>query len=750
MKTLGSVLYRLRWAVVGVALVATLLAALYGQSLFGVLRSGGYNDPSSPSSVANQILIRHFNNASTDVLLILRSDHETATSPAFVRAATRLIKTLRQQPAVASVSSYYSTRDPGLLSRHRHATVVSLVLAARTSTGKAAAYQRLEPLIRAPGLTILPGGVVPTNVALNRQTTQDLKRVEMITLPLVVVLLVVVFGGLVAAALPLITGGIAIALALALLKFLTQYTPISVFAVNVVTMLGLGLAIDYALFIISRFREELVKSPDNVPGAVGRTMATAGRTVLFSGLTVAIGLLGLLLFPEYFLRSMGLGVIGAVLMAMLSALLLLPALLAILGFRINWLRVPGLKPLGAAANDTRGFWYHLSQVVMRRPAPVLAITLGGLLLLGSPFLRVQFAIPDQRVLPVGSLPRLAAGELARNFPKEGASELTVAVQAPGDMTTLSSLTALSDYTRKIAAIPGVVRVSSVLSLIPPNLPPSAWPRALAALKQNPRLAPAFSQYVNHNVTRITVALNSASLSPASETVLSRIRALPMQGGLAAWVDGLTADQVDMLSSIGHTLPGAVAIVALATVLLLWIMTRSVIIPLKAIILSALSLTATFGALVWIFQDGHLSGLLGFSSTGNISPTEPILIFAIAFGLSMDYEVFLISRIKEEYDTLGDNREAVARGLQHTGWLITSAALLLASVVGAFASSRIIMIQEIGLGLALAVIMDATIIRALLVPAFMRLIGRWNWWSPRLLPGSRPKPARTRPEEEPSR
>jgi uncharacterized membrane protein YdfJ with MMPL/SSD domain len=734
---LGGVLYRARWAALlgGMALVVA--AAIFGVGVFGSLKSGGFQDPNSESTHAQQVLDDQFSGAATDILILLRSDTLSATDPAFTSAATPLLDTLQARPEVASVTSYYSTQSTRFLSRDGHETFVVVQLKAKDETVKEKDYNTILPLITSPTLDVTIGGSVPVNVAVSKQVSADLEHAEIITFPVVGILLFLVFGGLIAASLPLLIGGIAILGAFAILRVLTSFTDISIFAINVVTVTGLGLAIDYALFIITRFREELAPDGNNVREAIQRTLSTAGRTVLFSGLTVSVSLLGLLLFPEGFLRSMGLGAIGAVLVAMLAALTILPAILAILGRRVNALSIQRLfrsvfrSRRAASMGEARGGWYRLSQAVMRFPIPVALAVLGVLVLLGTPFLHASFTTPDVHVLPVGQEARVASDRLAQDFAQQGASELVVVLRTPGNALSSDNLASLDSYVRQIEAMPGVVEVQSLVT-VDPSITLAQYQQLYAHPSTNPQLAAVAAQLASGDATRITVELKSAEYSAATEEAVNQIRALTPPGGLQALVAGQTPFQMDLFANLRATLPYALLVMALAIFLLLFLMTGSVVMPLKAILLNTLSLTATFGALVWIFQDGHLEGLLNFQSNGNIDGTQTILIFALAFGLSMDYEVFLLSRIKEQFDKSGDNRASVASGLQRTGWLITSAALLFAVVLAAFSTSEIIFLKEIGAGLAIAVIMDATLVRALLVPATMRLLGRWNWWAPRPL------------------
>jgi RND superfamily putative drug exporter len=730
----GRALYRARWFVILAGLALAVAAGLYGTGLFSLLAPGGFNDPNSQSTQAQTLLDDRLGGATPDIVILMRSDTLRVTDPAFSAAAAQLLDPIKARPEVASVTSYYSTGSSLFISRDGHETFATIQLAAKDQSGKTSQYTALEPLLTSPSSTlqVYVGGSQAVNAAVSAQVSADLEHAEIITFPIVGVLLVIVFAGLVAAGLPLLIGGFAILGAFAVLRLLTGVTDISVFAINVVTVLGLGLAIDYALFIVTRYREELAANGGDVRRALERTLATAGRTVLFSGLTVSVSLLSLLLFPEVFLRSMGLGAIGAVLVAMLTALTVLPALLAALGPRVNALslqrlirRAPATR---ASRGEAHGAWYRLSQLVMRFPVPVALAALAILLTLGAPFLHASFSTPDARVLPPGRQARVVSERLAQDFAQEGASQIIIAIRTPGDALSAANLTALDDYVSQIQAMPGVLDVQSLVT-VNPALTLTDYQRLYADPSASPQMAAVATQLANGDATKVVVRAQSAEFSTATQDLTRQIRALRAPDGFQPLVDGETAYQMDLFSNLRATLPYALLVIVLAIFALLFLMTGSLVVPLKAILLNTLSLSATFGALVWIFQDGHLTSLLGFQSNGSIDGTQTILIFALAFGLSMDYEVFLLSRIKERYDATGDNRAAVASGLQRTGWLISSAALLLAVVLIAFSTSKIIFIQEIGVGLAIAVIMDATLVRGLLVPATMRLLGRWNWWAP---------------------
>jgi RND superfamily putative drug exporter len=514
-------------------------------------------------------------------------------------------------------------------------------------------------------------------------------------MPVLLILLLVIFGSLAAASLPLAIGGIGILGSFAALRLLTLVTDVSIYSVNITTILGLGLAIDYGLFMVSRFREELHRQ-DTTADAVAATVATAGRTVAVSGVTVAVALASLMLFPEMFLRSMGYGGVATVLVDMLAALTVLPALLAVLGPRVNALRVRRhvQRPI---RDEQSGAWYRIARSVMRRPVAYVVVILLVLLALASPFRSIIWGGTDARALPAGAPARVVAEALNRDFPANPSSPIEVVTRLAGPASAPAQQAALATYVRSLEHVPGV---------------------SSAALTG-----------VRGDIARVDLRYAADPYSATARDIVTAARAVPPPAGGHAYVGGVTAQLVDELSSLGHTLPWMALIMCLATFVLLFLAFGSVVLPLKAIVMNVLSLSATFGVIVWIFQEGHLSGLLRFTPTGTIDPSMPILMLAIIFGLSMDYEVFLLSRVRERYDVTGDNAAAVASGLQRTGGLISSLAFLLVIVVGAFSASGITFIKLMGVGMIVALVVDATIVRILLVPATMRLLGRANWWAP---------------------
>jgi RND superfamily putative drug exporter len=515
--------------------------------------------------------------------------------------------------------------------------------------------------------------------------------------------------------LPLAVGGFAIVGTLLVLRVLAELTDVSIYALNLTTALGLGLAIDYSLFIVSRYREELRRGREPADALVA-TMQSAGRTVLFSAFTVAAALLALLVFPLYFLRSFGYAGIAVVALAALGALVVLPTLLALLGRRVDRFRLPRLLP--AARRRRRpvavreGGWHRLATLVMRRPLPIATLVIAFLVLLGAPFGRVSFGLPDDRVMPVATPGRAVADAIRTNFTANSAGALAVVATGTGDLRL--RVLDIDRYAGRLSALAQVDRVEALTG-------------TYARGRQVAPATPASRRFASDDATWFSVVPSVEPNSPAAEELVARVRGLWTP--FAVQVTGPSASLVDTKASLFGLLPLAGAIIALITFTVLFLFTGSVVIPLKALVLNLLSLTAAYGAMVWVFQEGHLAGFLGFTATGTIDTSMPLLLFCIAFGLSMDYEVFLLSRIKEEHDRTGDTTAAVAAGLERTGRIVTAAAALVAVVFLAFATSQISFLKLFGLGTALAVVVDATLIRALLVPAFMRLAGSANWWAP---------------------
>jgi uncharacterized membrane protein YdfJ with MMPL/SSD domain len=677
---------------VGIALIVA--SGAFGLGVFDSLSQGGFDDKDSESARELAAEQEIFGNQSIDVVAIYSSETLTADSAEFRAEVERVVAGLTPG-TTATVLPYYETpAESGLVSQDGSAAQVLISLAGTTQDDYLTNYDDLAPSLRSDpdtGITTDVGGPFAVYDDVNEITSEDLKQAEIISAPLVLALAFLIFGSLVAASMPVLVGFTAMLGALAAVRLLTQFTEVSVFAVNVISLLGIGLAIDYALFVISRFREELghlpLDDPDAAATAIRRTMTTAGRTVLFSGLTVAAAMSSLLIFPQGFLRSMGYGGIAAVLVAMLAALTVLPATLRLLGRRIDAGRLPWRRHAPVAVEDEHGRWGALAHGVMRRPWLVIAVTVAGLLLIASPFLGAKFGSVDHRVLPQDAPSFVAAEKLLEFGPETATAQLLLTDTGKADVAA---------YAEQVASIDGIVSVVPVAE--------------------------------EGNATLLRAVWEGNTQTQASQDLVEQIRTVRPASG-EVLVGGIAADTVDLIDSVGAHLPMMALIVVVIMMLLLFIAFGSLVLPIKAIAMNMVSITASFGVVTWIFSDGHLSGLLGFEPQGFMDATNPILMLAIIFGLSMDYEVFLLSRVREEWDSSGDNDLAVATGVQKTGRIITSAAVLLAVVIGAFATSGIVFMKMLGIGMLVALLIDATIVRALLVPATMKLLGRWNWWAP---------------------
>ncbi|MFI8159565.1 MMPL family transporter [Streptomyces microflavus] len=682
------------------ALVITALAVFAGSGVADRMGSGGWQAPDAESSYATEALEREFPASQPNLLLLVESGTASVDDPAVAAEAARLTERLATEQGISGVTSYWQTESPALRAEDgREALIAARIGGDETEAGET--LERIAPAFAGENgpVKVSIGGPVAVQHEMQTIIQEDLLRAELIALPVTLVLLVMVFGSAIAAMLPLLVGIVAILGTNAVLRGLTEFTDVSVFAMNLTTALGLGLAIDYALFIVRRFREELDAGADTRT-AVGTTLRTAGRTVLFSALTVAVSLSAMLVFPQYFLRSFAYAGIAVVLLAAAAALILLPAALMLLGPRVNALdlrrllrRGKGKAAAEAAAEETGKGWARFAELVMRR-APVFAIvTTVGLVLLGLPFLGVKFGTADDRQLPAGAESRVVQEHIRDGFPGSPGGGLEMLVEGEG---TPAAYAALKD---RIEKVPGVLRV------------------------EGPVAADATAYF--------SVLPEGQAVGEETQQLVRDLRAMPADS-FDTSVTGTAAVLVDSKDAIADRLPWAIGIIVVVTLLLVFLLTGSVLIPIQAVLLNALSLTAMFGAVVWVFQDGNLSGILAFTSTGDIETTLPVLMFCVAFGLSMDYGVFLLSRIKEEYDRTGDHERSVTFGLSRTGGLITAAAVILAVVMVAIGTSRVTNTKMLGLGIALAVLMDAMVIRSLLVPAVMKLTGHATWWAPKRL------------------
>ncbi|CBG73344.1 MULTISPECIES: MMPL family transporter [Streptomyces] len=692
-SALGSALHRRRIVLLLLTLLVTALATVYGGTVEEKLSNGlsDYDDPGGGNVAAREIIERATGiDPQQGHLLLVRTDERLAEDTAPPKAVTAAAELLRSRPEVEQVLDYTSPDGAALISRDGRSTVVVGATGSMTDQESARAVEALQKAIDDdPTLrdrTWL-GGATPGHVQVAEVSSTDLGQAELLATPVILVVLFVVFRGLVAALVPLLGGIVSLLLTMAGLRVATEFMNVSTGATSLAFALGLGLSIDFGLLLVSRYREELA---EHGPGAeaVRRTVATAGRTVLFSALTVAAALAALIAFPQPYLRSMGLAGVITVVSAALFALLGLPPLLALLGKRINSLAPRRWQRTAGAARATEGRWYRVAQAVMRRPAVFALAATAVLLLIASPLLGVRFTGVDPTLLPEETSAGKVAAVLDEDYDARATSPLQIVLETDGAPDTAR----LADYTERIGAVPGVRSVGT-----PVELGDRYW--------------------------EIDAVLAEDPLTDSSKDAVGAVQDLAAP--YPARYTGRTADFLAQRQSIADALPLAGGILVVVTLLLLFAFSGSVVLPLKALLMNLLSTGAAFGFLVWVFQDGNL----GFAPQTGLEATTPVLVFALAFGLSTDYNVFLLSRIKEARAQGLDNREAVAQGLSRTGGIVTSAAVLFCIPVGALAMSRLVFIQELGLGAAFAVLIDATVVRAFLVPSLMALLGAANWWAP---------------------
>ena len=735
---LGGFSYRFRKFILAGALALTVILVALSGPLGGQFSSGGFSVPGSQSQDASNLLSRYFGNSATQLLLVFHSPKPDAASPAVQAKVNDSFRRLVRLPVTASVLSYTNTRESIFIGDHGHDTfaVVNLKLSENAATTQ---LTHLKSYIDRPaGLQLYISGSAPIDALYNTALEAQLQHAELIALPISLILLFLVFGSVMAALLPLVIAGLAVPTSLAVIKILAAHFGMSIFVTNVATIIGLGLAIDNSLFFVKRFREEIPTHES--AEAVRIATASAGKAVAVSGTAVAIGLISLILFPASALDSMGVGGVLVVAFTLLFALTALPALLGLLGPRVNWLTLHrSLREAHRRPARTSSFWGWVAHVVMRRPIAIALPTAAVLLLLGTPFLHLQLSTgSDVANIPPGAA-RTGYALLNYEFPQAGGVDdlnLVLHYGAPlNQRLTETQQHQLGAYVSKLRAIPGVQGVTGALTP-PPGVSKTTYLKQLAlpASQRSSGLNSYLAGNIAGPIAQFEVANDYSPDSSRANTLVHRLRSLAGPPSTSALVTGGGALSVDFLHAFGATIPWAVLLVVVVTMVVLFLTFGSVLLPLKAVLMSLISISAAFGAMVWIFQDGHLSNLLQFTPAGNITATTPVLMFAILFGLSMDYEVFLLSRIRERYCEVGDNREAVAHGLTVTGGVITSAALIMITVFSAFAAGDVLQIQTLGVGMAVAVAVDATLVRGIMVPALMRLLGRANWWAPSRLQG----------------
>ena len=690
-EKLGTLIVNRKKLIFSIFIVSILSAGVIGSSAFGKLESGGYSDLNSDSAKAFEYVTDVFKVKEPAVVLVVEAS-EAITSPEVVATATKLEAQIKGEVGVDSTLSYWSSGGAPSLKSVDGKSAFLFIYSASVEWND---IQSLGKLIQSKydgkfeNLTVYGSGTGIFAHSINTKIADDLKISEAISIPLTFILLVFVFGGLVASAMPLLVGVSAILGSLLVVYLLTLFTGVSVFALNLITGLGLGLGIDYALLIVNRFREEL-HAGKSVDESIKRTVSTAGKTVFYSGLTIVITLASLMLFPLMFLKSFGYAGVTVVSMAVAGALIALPALLAILGKKID----KAIVRKGAITPKEDGRWAQTARFVMRKPVSVVVLSLVVLTVLAAPIKDIVFSQVDSRVLPADNPAAYAAQLITERFPGQEGNPIEIVIPKGAALGN-----EIEDYKSAVAKVPGVVRVGQT--------------------------------QVYGDDLRITAIHSMAPRTPEAEFLIKELRKISAPAGTL--IGGVAADYADTQIGIAKTMPWALTWIAIGVLILLFVFTGSIILPIKAVILNILSLGATLGLITWIFVEGHLKWLVGdFTVTGAVDTGSIILVAVVAFGLSMDYELFLLSRIKEEHDAGRSNIESVATGLQRSARIITAAAGLLAIVFASFMLSGVTSIKMLGFGIAFAILLDATLIRALLVPALMRLFGERNWWAPKAM------------------
>lgn len=701
---------RRAWPVLASSLLVVVAAVVVGAGAVGKLKGGGFDDPASESSRARAALAKTLDQPGANLLLLVTApDGATVDAPPVAAAGRDAARRLDAQPGVSILGDYW-TAPKAAAAGLRSTDGRKALVVAHVDGDEDAVRERTEelgPLLTTTvdGVRIETGGFGQANADITGQVTKDLARAESLAIPLTLTLLVVVFASVVAGLLPLLVGGIAIAGTFAALSVIAEVADVSIFALNLTTALGLGLGIDYALLIVSRFREELERGRD-VEDAVAVTLRTAGRTVLFSAATIAVALSALMVFPLFFLRSFAYAGIAVVAVTAVASVVTMPALLRVLGPRVNLLRV---GPRRSALPSSTGFWSRLAALVMRRPVLTALPVVAVLVTMAVPFFGVEFGVPDDRAVPAADSQGRRVGDVLRaDFASRDSEALTVVLPR-----VEGGPAAVGDYAARVSGLAGVARVDA----------------STGTYVQGRRVAPGRPDLAVGEAAGVRVVPSVDAYSDAAEDLVGAVRGVAAPG--ERLVGGPSAELVDAKAAIAERLPLAAGLIALTTFLLLFLFTGSVLLPLKALVLNAATIVAVVGAMVWVFQEGHLADLLGFTPLP-LTVTMPLLMFCVAFGLSMDYEVFLLGRIKEQHDAGADTTTAVAAGLERTGRIVTTAAALLAITFFALVSSKVSFIQMFGLGTGLAVVLDATLVRGVLVPSLMRVMGPANWWAPQPL------------------
>lgn len=747
---IGSLSFRYRYLFLFIWIAVAIGAVIFAPKVSGVLVAGGFEDKNSESFRSGEINREVLNGGRASLQAVFRHPEWRVEDPRFIEAERRALAEVAKMDGVKSVITYENSRNEKAVSKDRHTTYAVIEF-----TESADEVKRFLPEVKDnlhPGpLKMWLTGDPAVYADIEQVSQSDLASAERSALPLSLLVLLFIYGTLVAAGMPVIIGFVSVTATLATIYFLGQAIDMSVFVTNMATMLGLAIGIDYSLLMVSRFREELAASGD-VELSVKRSVETAGRSIAFSGLAVFIGLSGMLIFPFMNLKSMGIGGQIVVVYSVLAALTLLPAILGILGHRVNSINlrrpvmavVHRLRPSRPApqrpVGEVGGFWHTLAINVMRFPVPVIIAVVTLIFVLAAPIFRISVSVPSALDLPKGFDSREGYEILTEEFGENEITPVFLVIDTKGDALSAKNIERVFYYSKDLAEIDGVKRVESYSTLVPAFKSPKEY-QALYANPERiaqPEIRKTLEKTTKADITVVRVILKSEDpLSDSSKETVGDIRKLDFPEG-KVYAGGFTAGVGDFMTKMYQVFPYAIAIVAALTYIVLLFLFRSVVLPLKAVLMNSLSILASFGVMVAIFQEGRFENIFDFTASGYIDSTLPVVMFSTLFGISMDYEIFLLTRVKEAYDQTKDNTASVALGLERTGGIITSAALIVVIVTGSFVLTQLTFIKALGVGLALAILIDATIIRALLVPATMRLLGKWNWWAPKwmqkVLPG----------------
>ncbi|HEY91062.1 MAG TPA: MMPL family transporter [Dehalococcoidia bacterium] len=722
---IGHFVYRHRRAVIVIWIVMLAVGAVFAPGIMSHLKAGGFAETDSEAATGSRILEEELGLSPSSLAIVFYSETLTVDEPRFEQQVNTALADITGIPQIREVITFFNSRNPRMVSADRHTTYASIGMNVDLDEARAIMpefmsnlhYDNLEQV------KMLVTGQPAVYYDIESISTSDLTKAEMYAFPLCLVVLVLAFGTLVAAGLPLVMGGVSLVITIGMLSLLSRVTDMSMYVMNIVSMLGIGIAIDYSLLIVNRFREEI--AGNNVEESVINTTSTAGKAVFYSAITTVIGLLGLISFQFMMLRSLGIGGAIVVLVSLMAALTLLPAILAVLGPRINALTI-----FRGKRRVQSGFWHRLAIRVMKHPVVVLMIVVPFLLALGSPFLDVRFGGSGVTVLPKEAPSRQGFEILEDEFGEGETSPILIAVRTEKSILGTEEIGAIYDYASELSRLDGVVRVDSIVTL-DSYLSREQYQGMYAnpSLIDNPAIKSTLSRLTSDTTTLISVISNRPPVTQEASALVKEIRNLRPHEAINVYVTGLSAEIMDIVDKMYRDFPKVLIFVLVATYFALLFLFRSVILPLKAILMNVMSILASYGALVFIFQQGHFSNLLDFSPVGSIESSLPIIMFCVLFGLSMDYEVFLLTRIREHHLETGDNTASVALGLEKTGRIITSAALIMVLVAGSFGFTDILLVKAMGIGIAIAILVDSTVVRSLFVPATMRLLGKWNWWMP---------------------